>query len=526
MAGTFDRRSFIKAVAGGAGVTALATVTQSRAASAAALGWDHSYDVVVVGYGGAGAAAAITAHDAGARVLIIEKGPRGGGSTYYSGGYFVSPTDAEAAADYLMACSKAAEGQHFDVSRADFVAWAKEASGNAAWFRELGGDPIRMAHGWYSDAPGAESFATFQPESAPHGVGIWKVLEAAVAARDIDILHEAPGKELVTGPIADEGGAEGVAVVGIIAQTAQGPLRIEARKGVILTCGGFDYDETLKKSYLRVYPHYSVGHPGNTGDAIALTAKVNAALWRLTATPANVCHKFPEVPVAYPSLIQIFPDTYSFVMVNAQGRRFIDETLNYDAVGKSMENYDPASRSFAGDGAWLIFDEKTRRQGPVSFPLPIGDPAYHWSEDNQAEIDKGWIIKADSIADLAGALGLDAATLTATIDTYNSDCAAGRDSQHGRERGLIALDTGPYYGLRSYPGLWSTGGGPRIDRFARVIDVSGNVVPHLYVAGAASPFSLAHLYPVSGTAIADCFAMGRIAARMASREVHVRPGVD
>lgn len=513
----FDRRSFMKVVTGGAGASALATVT-TGAAMAAEQSWDRSYDVVVVGYGGAGAAAAITAHDAGARVLLIEKAPRGGGSTYYSGGYFVSPTDAEEAADYLMACAQAAEGRHFDVSREDFVAWAEEAGGNAAWFAELGGDPVQMAHGWYTDAPGAESFATFQPEAEPHGVGIWKVLEAAVAARGIDILYEAPASELVTAAITDSGEAQGEAVIGIVADTQEGRLRIEARRGVILTCGGFDYDETLKKSYLRVYPHYSVGYPGNTGDAIALTGKVGAALWRLTSTPSNICHKFPEVPVAYPSMVQIFPDEHSFVIVNARARRFMDETLNYDAAGKSLENFDPVSRSFAGDGAWLIFDEKTRRQGPVSFPLPIGDPVYHWSDDNQAEIDKGWIIAADSIAELAEGLGLDPDTLAAAIDTYNADCAAGRDSQHGRARGLIPLDTGPYYGLRCYPGLWSTGGGPRIDRYARVIDTAGRVVPRLYVAGAASPFPLAHLYPVSGTGIGDCFAMGRVAARMASAE--------
>ena len=119
-----NRRKFLVAAVGSAGATAVGGLAAASAARADnhEQSWDREVDIVVIGYGGAGAAAAIAAHDAGARVLVFEKTASGGGSTRYSGGFFVSPRSVEGAVDYLMHCARAADGHHYQMDRESLVA--------------------------------------------------------------------------------------------------------------------------------------------------------------------------------------------------------------------------------------------------------------------------------------------------------------------------------------------------------------------------------------------------------------------
>lgn len=511
-----NRRSFLTVSAAGAGATAVSALT--GAATAAANGdlrtWDRDADVVVIGYGGAGAAAAIMAHDSGARVLVIEKTGNGGGSTRYSGGFFASPRSAEASADYLMYCARAADGHHFDIDHGSLVTWAEEARHNAEWIGKLGGDPFVTLKGWY-DAPGAEEFQTWQPRPNSTGIGLWRILDDAVRNRGIEVVFGAAGRELVTREASHPDGTTGAEVLGVVAEMDSGRIAIRAAMAVILTTGGFDYDETMKQSYMRTYPMYPTGHPGNTGDAIKLAAGAGAALWRLTGTSANVCHKFDGMDIAYPSALQLNAAARSMIMVDRSGRRFINESLPYDTVSKSLDHFDAASQSYPRNPCWLVFDQTTRLAGPVGLQLPIGEPVYGWSADNSEEIAKGWIIEAGTVAELAAKMEIDAAALADTVTRYNAGAQEGRDGEFGRTMGLRPLSDPPYFAIKGYPGLWATGGGPRIDTSARVLDMEGRPVPRLYAAGSASSFCFSFLYPQSGTAIGDCFAMGRIAGRHA-----------
>lgn len=512
-----NRRGFLAA---GGGLALGGATLPAAVADAEGIAWDRTADVVVVGYGGAGAAAAITAHDAGARVVILEKTAAGGGSTRYSGGFFVSPRSVEGAADYLMACAAAASGRTFDMRREDLLAWAEEATGNADWFRSLGGDPFATLRGWY-DVPGAEDYITYQPRGDSTGVGLWQVLADAVAARGIEVIHEAPAERLVMAEVGPGPLSPRRVVQGVVAAGPAGPVAVGARRAVILACGGFDHDETFKASYLRTYPAHSVGHTGNTGDAIRLAAAAGAALWRLTGTSATLCHRKPGAAVANPSALQISAAARSMILVNRQGRRFVNEALNYDAVAKMLANVDPGAQSvptFPNTPCWALFDDKARAAGPVGFPVPFGAPEYDWSSDNAAEIAAGVIRRAGTLAELAAATGTDPDALTATVETYNAHCAAGTDPDFGRSLGLLPLEGPPWYAVEGHFGLWATGGGPRINARAQVVDPAGAVIPRLYTAGSASSFCFSHLYPLSGTAIGDCLAMGRIAGRHAAAE--------
>ncbi len=516
---SISRRNFLKTASISAGVVALGGLTDTTAIAEAAAKkgkWDKTVDVVIVGYGGAGAAAAITAHDAKAKVLIVEKGEAGGGSTNYSGGFFVSPRDVDGAVKYLLACAKAADNQFFDVDQEGLTVWAKEAVQNESWVKGLGAKEVFISlKGWY-DTEGAASYTACQVKPNPTGVGLWTVLSQAVNDRKIEILYNAQGSDLVV----DEGkGGAAPEVRGIIVKVGNKNVAIQAKKAVILTCGGFDYDEKMKKNNLFPYPLYSTGHLGNTGDAIKLAAKTGADLWHMNLVPGVMTHKFPEVPVAYPSMIQLRATNMPMILVSKYGKRFTNEAMtSYDAVVRGLHTYDANKREFPNLPCWTIFDEKARTSGPVGVGVPMGKPVYTWSRDNSEEIAKGWIIKADTIEELARKIDIDPAVLAKTIETYNSNCVQEKDPDFGRKKGLIPLVKAPYYAVKGYPGCWATGGGPKINTKAQVMDTKGNVVRRLYTAGSASTFAAAFLYPLSGTAIGDCFAMGRIAGRNAAAE--------
>jgi hypothetical protein len=243
-----------------------------------------------------------------------------------------------------------------------------------------------------------------------------------------------------------------------------------------------------------------------------------ADLWHMSEISGNLCHKFPDVPVAYPSLLQLYAANKSVIIVNRYGSRFTNEELPYDAFQKALDHFDPIKREFTNIPCWCVFDEKVRLQGPAGVPVPAGNPTYLWSADNSEEVAKGWITKADTVVELAEKIRLPSSTLRDTVKAYNRYCKNEEDPDFGRTEGLIPIKEPPFYALKGYPGIWATAGGPRSNPQARVMDVRGEPIRRLYIAGSASSSAFAFLYPLSGTAIGDGFAMGRIAGRNATAE--------
>ena len=142
---------------------------------------------------------------------------------------------------------------------------------------------------------------------------------------------------------------------------------------------------------------------------------------------------------------------------------------------------------------------------------------YEWSEDNSAEIERGWIKRADSPAELAALLDVDGEVLEGAVQRYNEACAAGVDEQFGRHpRTLTPIDQPPYYAFTSGPLLGWTNGGPRRNEHTQVLDPFGRVIPGLYAAGTVS--STYSWCKDGGFHIADALAFGRVAGRTAAAE--------
>jgi succinate dehydrogenase/fumarate reductase flavoprotein subunit len=203
-----------------------------------------------------------------------------------------------------------------------------------------------------------------------------------------------------------------------------------------------------------------------------------------------------------------------FVLVDADGRRFADETGHeaHDRL-RSLLTHLPHRPNRPVLPSWLIFDEATRLAGPLNGML--GTPnAYTWSQDNSAEIERGWIVRAETAAQLAAGMGVDADVLTATLDDYERTTAAGEDPIFGRDPETLTPLRGPLHAIRCMPAIAGTVGGPRHDERGRVLRPDRTPVPGLYAAGAVS-LVFGHLIDFGG-GLTDGMVFGRLAGQAAA----------
>jgi succinate dehydrogenase/fumarate reductase flavoprotein subunit len=470
-------------------------------------------DVVVVGFGGAGATAALTAHQAGARVVVLEKMPKGGGSTQYSGGTMRTYLDLTQAADYFEAlCEGTTERAVIDT----FVA---ESSRNGDWIQTLGAEIAPLHPHFAKRFPGSLVGAAFPSVRGAAGMGprirvkgpgtaggidLWGALSRTVAATNIVVKCGYPADQLVYDK--EQG------VTGVIASNGDETLHVKAKRGVILTCGGYAYNRAMHSNYLG-QQYFGMCNSGNTGDGIRMAGEIGADMWHMNACATSMGYKFPEFECA---IRQLIPGP-GFIYVDQQGARFMDETgADAHIMWAPTSMIDTKTLVRPRNPCCVIFDEDTRLKGPVgaTFFGRISD-IYQWSADNSAEIKKGWIKVADTIGDLAPQLGMRPDLLQATVANYNLACVAGYDATYGREpEYLVPIARPPFYALETRPTMFNTQGGPKRNERAEILNRRGQPIKGLYSAGEFG--SLWHRnYPGAGN-VSEALAFGRIAGRNAA----------
>ena len=155
----------------------------------------------------------------------------------------------------------------------------------------------------------------------------------------------------------------------------------------------------------------------------------------------------------------------------------------------------------------------------------MGDIHYIWSEDNQQEIDRGWIMKASTVEELAGKILADPdnsglmspSVLRETVKQYNGYCRKGEDLDfHKPQEWLQPLEDPPYYAVKLWPGGPNTQGGPKRSARGQVLRVDNTPLPRLYSAGELG--SVWGMLYQGGGNIAECIAFGRIAGANAAAE--------
>jgi succinate dehydrogenase/fumarate reductase flavoprotein subunit len=497
--------------------------------------WNREADVVVVGYGGAGAVTAITAFDAGAKVIILEKSPSiaslnignsktgfttnisgGGGNTHIAVGDAVSPTNAADAAKYLYS---ACGGQTpMDVC----LAWAEEVCKNAAWFEKMGinGAFRQNRPTEYPFLPGASAMTVFGIMG--WGPKFFARLDKHVQERGIEVLFSTPGKELIQDYETRE-------IVGVKAENQGKTLYIKASRGVVLCTGGFEFNEEMKNRFLKCWPMKFYGWGYNTGDGIKMAQKVGADLWHMDVLAGGNCSWFNDPQ--YDFGMSTRTRTANYIWVNKFGKRYCNEPAAWNPHGGWVIHLERNDKypGFSRIPSYIVFDETARLAGSIGADeavkggMPVGRILLPkelggfegWSQDNINEIERGWIKKGDTVEDLAASIGgeMDAVALKATIETYNGFCTARNDREFGRDpEKLLPVAKPPYYAVPLYPGLVSTCGGPVRSVRAEVLDPDGNPIPRLYSAGSCGSV-YGGTYSVTGGNLGELSAFGRIAGR-------------
>ncbi|MFA9423714.1 MAG: FAD-binding protein [Sedimentibacter sp.] len=469
--------------------------------------WQGEYDVVVVGYGGAGATASIKAADEGAKVLLLEKAPKGeeGGNTRFAcqGVLAVDEEDINEAVEYF----KHIRGNYNTPSDAIIKAYLQSASGNYNWLMSIGADYISVFPFQEYDYPGGEVMKAMAINGEFWTSSLYKTLQEAVEERkgNIDVWYESPGVELIQDP-------ETKIIHGIKVNNNGNILNIRAKNGVVLCTGGFENNQQMIQDYLQLPYAYSKAAKYNTGDGITMAMAVGANLWHMSNAAGpdlNVLNSETNTTFAY--AIQGKKDvlstgfaTQNTIFVGADGTRFTDESVlpnhgHVDFHGSWIQM--PLSLP-----AYAIFDETARKSQPVYAS---------WSEGNEEEIEKGIIIKANTISELAEKIGVDSLSLKMQIREYNKYCYYKKDPIFGRDPSTLkSIKKAPYYAMELVPSLTNTQGGPERNENGEVLDVYGNIIPHLYSAGElGSMFS--SIYQGTGN-LGECVAFGRISGENAA----------
>lgn len=513
--------------------------------------FDESYDVVVAGFGLGGAISALTAAQAGAKTLLIEKSPVPGGLSICSYGAVRSARDPELAFTYLKATNDGRtpddvlrvlangmcglEEYVRELGRINNAAIMNSVEENAE--REKSGDPYRRQiranyplpgtetfyHTTVMSIPGFDARKTYPwANGAPGGPKLFKIVHDHLDKQGVEIRLGTPALQLIADP--DTRRVRGLRIL------TNGVQRtIEARRGVVLACGGFEGNADMKAQFFEGKPVLNAAARMNNGDGIRMAQHMGAALWHMWHVHGAYGFKHTDPNYPYGIRVKRMPDWFpgesdkvkvkmAWILVDQDARRFMSEYQPYtqDTAVRPLSQYDPVKQRFPRIPAFLICDEQGRKMYPLGKSTSNDEGIrYDWSDDNLKEVELGILKRADSIAGLAQQLGLDATRLAASIERWNSLCAKGGDDDFARPRNsMTPIAMPPFYGAPVWPVLSNTQGGPVHDAEQRIIDVYGKPIPHLYSAGELGS-SFGHLY-LSGGNVAECIVTGRIAGRNAA----------
>lgn len=471
----------------------------------------RDFDVIVVGGGGAGLCAAMEAQAAGASVMVLEADKQVGGATLQSGGVFYAAGTSvqkargiedspDAMFEYVMNLNQ------WEINPAILRILCDRGPETIDWLIGLGAE---FPPEWLM-CSGVESVPRGHPSrGGPGSVGETIVrafeachIETAVATRVDSLLVEA-GR-----------------VTGIRAAGAE--LRAGA---VIVTTGGFGNSPEMLARYWpsmayhgdRVYAvHWHA--PFILGDGLKMGEAIGAHIVGFDSglpLPASGAAGRVVEPFLPPWII----------LVNREGRRFMDETVNYSVSGYIL-NSQTDRRAFA------IFDEPTL--ATASADTAYSDP-YHselasttWDQQTiRQRIRQGEVVAADSIEALAAKIGVDPISLGVTVDNYNADCERGMDGEFFKQAPrLFPIRQAPFYAIEVRASVigW-TGCGLEIDARCRVLDQHQRRIPGLYAAGEVLGAVQGKRYAGGGLSIANAVILGRLAGQAAARDAlaAVRP---
>lgn len=469
------------------------------------MNWNEETEVLIIGFGGAGATAAITAHDLGAHVLIVEKMETGGGNTNVSLGGFLNIKDFDQGLLYLdNLCNSVSQMVEPEMIRT----FTHECMKNREWIEAFEVSTVIYGGAAFPHLPGSDSIEKLLIKgSKEEGENtFWHLFRTEVEKRQIPVYHNAQAKDIIT----DTKGR----VIGVVILKGEEEISVKINRAVILTCGGFEYNDWMKMNYLKGYPYHSFGSPGNTGDGLRMAQRIGADLWHTSSVSTPLGFKAPEFEAAF----MIRPPSNHYIYLDKQGKRFASELAEIHAYNFIVDYFDPHSHEYPRIPCYMIFDDHARKTGAIGITtLGYNQGKYKWSDDNIKEINRGWIISDETLPGLAKKINVDMVSLENTVNRYNHYCKQKHDDDYQRPNDTLEpIGPGPYYSMELMPCLLNTQGGPRRNHKAQILNTDCNPIPRLYSAGElGSIFGM--LYQGAGN-LGECLAFGRIAGREAANE--------
>jgi succinate dehydrogenase/fumarate reductase flavoprotein subunit len=383
---------------------------------------------------------------------------------------------------------------------------------------------MNLTHSFSSFMHATRRFARFVIDRIRYGRGARLVMGNALIARlmkssldaGVTLWHSTPALRLVK---------EDGRIVGVVVQREGAELLVRVRHGVVIGTGGFSHDEELKRRLIPHPEHHQTLCPeSNSGDGIRMALNVGAKLG------GNTWHNFIGTQVAMMRdrdgrIVSKIPflrrdrNKPGFVLISRRGKRFVNESWPYNDVAHAMNNAAEAVPSF------LICDHvRLRRYG-----LGMVRPGPALVRPLGKYLESGHVVRANTIAELAKAIGVDAAALEETVLKNNEYARIGKDLDFGKgdttydrwqgdptvkpNPSLGPIERAPYYALTLWPGNLGTACGLETDARARALDEAGQPIAGLYACGCDMHSVFTGSYPGGGGSIGPGMTFGFIAGR-------------
>lgn len=443
-------------------------------------------DVVVIGGGGAGFAAAVSAKEAGADVILVEKLASVGGNTLISGGEYAAP------ANDLQ------KEEGIEDSKELFAKDVEEAGGNPELIKVLADKATEDAY-WLRDDIGVEwldSLMFFGGHSvkrslipAAHtGNELIKNYLKKAEELGIEVLTETDVKEI----LSKDG-----KVCGIKAETKDGELVVNA-KSVVVASGGFGANADMcYENDKEIDEHVlSTNSPGATGDGILMAEKLGA-----DTVDMDKIQLYPVCDVETGKLLYC-GDTRlvgGALLVNKEGKRFVEELGTRREISMAIK----AQTDYVG---YVLWDETSNEKTGTMKSNP---------EEAKSLFDRGLMVKADTLEELADHFGIDKDALLETVKTFNENSAKNEDPEFNLRMLGWQVKDAPFYMMKAAPAVHHTMGGLKINTDAQVLNKDGEWIDGLYAAGEVTG-GIHGSNRLGSVAMADITVFGRIAGENAA----------
>ncbi|MBW2065116.1 MAG: FAD-dependent oxidoreductase [Deltaproteobacteria bacterium] len=468
-------------------------------------------DVVIIGGGGAGLPAALTAHERGCSVLVLEKRRAVGGNAMMAEGFFAAESPAQrrllidANRDHLY--KVALDYAHYKIDTRVLRAFINKSGDTVRWIEEKGMKFNRIA--------------PFYPNQVPlvwhivegHGATLIKIFERECKERGIPILRKTRAKRILTD-------GEGK-IVGVRAQGEKGHIDIGAGS-VIIATGGFASNRKLLKKYCPQYMDIleRSGVPGMDGDGLMMAMELGAS----TEGLGNIMLVGPA-PFPKNWTVEGVAGEPCCIWVNGKGERFIHETITFnvfEAANAILRQKGGICYSILDSGIKNDIAERGLVRGCGEMFVPRGQRLDDLDEELRKQTRKGGAMASESLEEISEWIGASRGALRKTVEEYNSFCERRYDETFLKDpQYLRPLRTPPYYAIRSSGALLGTTGGIKINHRMEVLDEDHDPIPGLYAAGsdAGGWESDTYCAVLSGSAFGFALNSGRIAAESAAAYV-------